>query len=230
MTLKGAEYNSLRQELLDHQNRRGTILNLALTASAALFAAGLQVQNPLIPLSALPLLYLARMQIVQTHSAIQRIATYICIVLEQDDPDLNWETASYEIRHDSIATEGKGIRNISPLRPIDLFLFTCSLIAIVLALVILLVLLFRPVSSVSSQSAPAWPMQVYFAVTGIATLVWALAWLLFESRVRELEKMTIDKREAEYWEAFKAHVSEIKANQRSQRGDAHPSNRRRSAK
>ena len=70
------EYNSLRQELLDHQNRRMSILGLALTASAALFATGVQLKNPLLPLLALLLLYLARIQVVQTHSAIQRIASY----------------------------------------------------------------------------------------------------------------------------------------------------------
>ncbi len=207
MANRSDEYNSLRQELLDHQNRRNSILGLAVTASAALFATGVQLQNPLLPLLALLLLYLARIQIVQTHSAVQRIASYIRIVLEQDNPDLSWETGSYNIRYDAVHNKTKGIPNISPLRPVDLFLLACSLVAIALAF---LIALLGPAST--SQSTSLWSSTVYFMINGVTALVWITAWAWYGRRVDELEKMIVDKREAKYWKDFKAKVPDIKAN------------------
>jgi hypothetical protein len=46
MTTSKEEYNSLRQEILNHQNNRLTVLNLALPSTAALIAAGVQFNNP----------------------------------------------------------------------------------------------------------------------------------------------------------------------------------------
>ena len=100
------EYNTLREELLEHQQRRMPILSLALTASATLFAASVSNQfgSPYLPLFALVLLSSAHVQIVQTQYTVQRIAAYIRVVLEEEGKNLNlhWETGSYEIRRASI--------------------------------------------------------------------------------------------------------------------------------
>lgn len=207
---KSDEYNTLRQELLDHQNRRGSILNLAVTSSAALFAFGAQLHNPLVPLLALPLLYLGRIQVIQTHSAIQRIAAYIRIMLERDNPELNWETGSYSIRLNSASPSEKGSLNISPLRSIDSFLLVCSVVAIALPV---LILLFDSGSPLTLQSAFQWPALGHVAIIGIAALIWAIAWITSGRRVTELEKMAVDKREAVFWREFALNVSDCKAEQ-----------------
>jgi hypothetical protein len=104
----------------------------------------------------------------------------------------------------------KGVPNISPLRPIDLFLLACSLVAIALTV---LIALFGPVSASPSQPTSLWPSSVYFTIAGIATLIWVVTWAWYGRKVGELEKMIIDEREANYWKEFKANLSEIKANQ-----------------
>lgn len=210
---KSHEYDSLRQELRDHQNSRSATLSLATTVSAALLGAGVQFSNPLLPLLALLLLFFARVQVVQTHSAVQRIASYIRIVLEQDNDELNWETGSYQIRHQSIAPAEDGMQSIphiSPLLllPIDWFLFACSMVAIVLAG---LITVFAPTSSSSVQLSLISPRAVYLGVVGFTTLVWAISWWRYGQKIHELEKMEVDKKEADFWRQFKKEVKKIKA-------------------
>ena len=213
MVDKSHEYDSLRQELLAYQNSRNATLSLALTVSAALLGASAQFSNPLLPLFALLLLFLTRIQVAQTHSAVQRIAAYIRIMIEQDNEELNWETGSYQIRRESIAPTRDGIQvvsRISPmlLLPIDWFLFSCSIVAIVLACFIAI---FTPTSALAAQPALMWTPAVYLGVIGFATFVWGVAWWRYGRNIRALEKMIVDDREAYFWKEFKKNVKDIKA-------------------
>ena len=101
------EYISLRQELMEHQSRRLIILNVALTICLALFTASWELRIPLLSLLALIALIMARIQIAQAQYGIARIASYIRIILEADNPSLNWETGSYWIRQKSQNTQTK---------------------------------------------------------------------------------------------------------------------------
>ena len=210
MVDKAHEYDSLRQELLDYQKGRSTTLSLTLTVVAALLGAGAQFSNPLLPLSALLVIFLARIQVAQSHASVQRIASYIRIMFEKDSENLNWETGSYCIRRASIASSRDGTQAIShnsPLLPVDWFLFACSVVAIVLAGFIAV---FTPTPSPPAQPTLLWPPVIYFGVIGFTTLVWGAAWWRYGQTIRNLEKMVVDDREAEFWEKFKKEVKAIK--------------------
>jgi len=88
------EYESLRQELMEHQSRRLPIISMALTIVTILFSAGVQLKNPYLPLFSLLILHSARVQLVQAHYGVQRIAAYIRVMFEEGNPELNWETGS----------------------------------------------------------------------------------------------------------------------------------------
>ena len=122
MAISSDVNNTLRAELLEHQKSRMSILSLALTASVTLFAASVSAQfgSPYLPLFALILLSSARVQITQAQYGAQRIASYIRVVLENEgkNPNLHWETGSYEIRQASRSKQ-KRIWNISPVSPIE---------------------------------------------------------------------------------------------------------------
>lgn len=171
------EYESLRQELLDHQNRRVTILSLALTVSAALFATAVQFRNPYLPLFALPLIQAARVQINQTHYAVQRIASYIRVMLEEGNPDLNWETASYAIRRASVGKQ-KQIWNISPLSPLDGIVSAAGFGAAALAIVLSL-LPEQQALTLTTLSPAIPPLQIPFSICFVTALVWFGIWFRY---------------------------------------------------
>ena len=91
------EYITLRAELLEHQSRRLTIINLALIITSAILAATTEIRNPYLPLFAILILHSARIQLIHANEGVQRIATYIRIMHEEDDLELHWETGSYKI-------------------------------------------------------------------------------------------------------------------------------------
>lgn len=198
------EYNTLREELLDHQQRRMPVLSLALTASATLFAASVSAQfgSPYLPLFALVLLSSARVQIVQTQYTVQRIASYIRVVLEEEgkNPNLHWETGSYEIRKASISNpKRKRIWDVSPVTPIEWILFLSSLVAIGLAILISLGL-------INGQGSIIWPPPLVFYISLGATVLWLIFWLRYNRKVDELQSMQVDKEEAEFWRKFKSSI------------------------
>ena len=192
------EYNSLRQEMLSHQNNRLTVLSLALTASAALIAAGMELKNPLLLLVVPFLLLAARVQIVQLHAIIQRISSYIHIMLEDQSSELNWETASYEVRSTSIK-KGTSVRNISSLKAIDNLLFITAIVSNVFAIYL-------------DWLLPAAERLVPRIVTWAIPPLWLVVWVIYGNiRVREWNNMTADKREAEQWIEFREKQKQEKA-------------------
>lgn len=204
------EYNTLRAELLEHQKSRMPILSLALTASVTLFAASVSEKfgNPYLPLFALVLLSSARVQITQTQYGAQRIASYIRVVLEQEgkNPDLHWETGSYEIRQASISKQ-KRIWNISPINSIESILFLSSLVAIGLAILISLGL-------IGGQEPPIWPPSLSFPfyISVGSAIVWIVFWLCYSKKVAEVQSMHADDKEAEFWRKFKSSDEIFKKN------------------
>jgi hypothetical protein len=216
MATKSDEYNSLRQELLEHQSSRAAVLSLVLTAAATLFAISVQLHNPYLPLFALLLLIYGRMQITQTHYSIQRIASYIRIVLENGNPDLNWETGSYHIRNKSIQKNSK-IRNVSPLVPIDAILTLTSIVAIALtALIPWLSPSQQSQSSVqplSAQLPTAQEQVVPLIVALVVGLIWFAWWKRYDRVIKNLENMKVDDAEATEWKVFKEKAESIKKEQ-----------------
>lgn len=188
------EYNSLRQEILNHQNNRLTVLGLALTATTALIASGMELKNPSIPLVAPFLLLAARIQIVQIHAGIQRISSYIRIILEDKNPELNWEKASYFVRSNSIK-KGASVRNISSINPIDSLLFITGIASNILAICL---------------AFPAPPVQQGFdpfTVTYVISILWLGAWIYYSyTKVREWANMTAEEREAKKWIEFRSSI------------------------
>jgi hypothetical protein len=188
------EYNSLRQEILNHQNNRLTVLGLALTATAALIAAGIQLKNPYLPLVASFVLSAARMQLVYIHAGIQRISSYIRIILEDRNPELNWERASYYVRSSSIK-KGAPVRNISSLRPTDNLLLYTGLGSNVLSLY-----LACPTSIQQSRT----PISIALAVF----VLWFGIWIYYGyTQVHEWNNMSAEDREAEKWIEFRKSLS-----------------------
>jgi hypothetical protein len=199
MATRSDEYNSLRNEILEHQKKRTTVLTLALTASAALFATSAELQNPYLPLFALPLLFFARIEIARIHYGIQRIASYIRVVLEEEgkNPELRWETASYDIRLESVKNQ-KQVWAASTLYPVNGILYTSGWVASLLAL------LLPWLQKTQSLSPPLWPLPVSVYISVVATATWLWLWHSYSGKVRELERMEVDKREAEFWRQWEA--------------------------
>jgi hypothetical protein len=202
------EYNTLREELLEHQQRRMPILSLALTASATLFSASVseQFKSPYLPLFALMLLSSARVQIVQTQYTVQRIASYIRIVLEEEgkNPNLHWETASYDIRRTSILKQkNQRVWDVSPVTPTEWILLLSSLVAIGLAI-------FISLGFINGQAAIIWPPPLSFYISVGATILWLIFWVIYNRKVRELQSMQVDDREAEFWRKFKVSHEKVK--------------------
>lgn len=193
------EYNTLRAELLEHQKSRTPILSLALTLSVTLFGVSVSTQfgNPYLPLFALVLLSAARVQITQAQYGAQRIASYIRVIIENEgkNPDLHWETGSYEIRRTSI-TKRKRVWNLSPVTSIDWILLSCSLVAIGLALSISLGL-------ISGHELTPWPFHLSFFISVGSAILWLLFWLLYNKRVAQVQLMEADDKEAQFWRNFK---------------------------
>jgi hypothetical protein len=200
MAIASDEYNTLREELLEHQKSRMPILSLALTASATLFAASISAQfgSPYLPLFALILLSSARVQIIQAQYGAQRIASYIRIILEEEgvNPNLHWESGSYEIRQASRLKE-KRIWDISPVTPIEWILFLSSLVAIGLAIFISLGL-------INGKASIFWPPSLPFYISVGSAVVWIVFWIRYSKKVTELQSMQVDQKEAAFWRKFKS--------------------------
>jgi len=200
MAISSDEYNTLRAELLEHQKSRMSILSLALTASVTLFAASVSTQfgSPYLPLFALILLSSARVQITQAQYGAQRIASYIRVVLENEgkNPNLHWETGSYEIRHAS-RTKQKRIWNISPVSPIEWILFLSSLVSIGLAILISL-------GFINGQGSIMWATSPSIYISIGSLIVWVVFWIKYSKKVAELQSMQVDEREAAFWRKFKS--------------------------
>jgi hypothetical protein len=200
MATSSDEYNTLRSELLEHQKSRTTILSLALTASVTLFAASVNKEfgSPYLPLFALILISAARVQITQTQYGAQRIASYIRIILEDEgkNPDLYWETASYEIRRASISKQRR-VWDISPVTPIEWILLFSSLVAIGLAILISLGL-------TNGKDPVISPLSIPFYISIGSFVVWIVFWIRYTKKVAELQTMQVDDKESTFWRKFKS--------------------------
>lgn len=190
------EYLSLRQEIMDDQGRRETAIALVMSAAAVLLAAGLNSGEPLVILTVLPLLFVAQVQITHIHFGIQRIAAYIRVMHEEENPDLNWETASYIMRSYSISREpsvttqrGKGkvpddqkekIRQVSSKVAIENLLLIMGIIAGIIALY---------------KSSDL--VDFYFYVTVLAVLLWFIAMLFYRFRWSSSKQMDLEDLEAD---------------------------------
>lgn len=153
------EYNSLRSEIIQHQNRRDQLMNLGLTASIALLGIGSQLQNPFIPLLTLLLVFLVRVQLTQIQFGIERIATYIRVAIESDNPALRWETISYEMR--SLERSGRIGLKVSSAVAINGILTLVGLSSVILAFVF-----------------SNWdPLGVGIAL--VAGLTWLIVWIVY---------------------------------------------------
>ena len=188
MAGKKEEYDSLRQELIEHQSKRLPIMGTALTVSTILFGVGVELKNPYLPLFALLMLHSARVQLAQAHYGVQRIAAYIRVMHEEDNPELNWETGSYRIRLESLqkprSGDKKSIWNISPLSPLDSLILLTDIAAVTIA--------FMLSGDLTSK-----------VITGIVAFIGLAIWLAYSLKLQDLRSMAIDQREEKYWREFK---------------------------
>lgn len=182
------EYQSLRTELMEHQSRRLPILGTTLTIATALLGAAAGLHSPYLPLLTLLIVHSARVQLVQAHYGVQRIAAYLRIMHEADNPELNWETGSYRIRLTSLRQSRRhsqgAIRRIVPGSPLDALLFLTNAAAIAVSL------------ALSTD-------QVALCVAGAAGVAALVLWLGYGWTIRDLYSMAAERREAEFWRRFK---------------------------
>lgn len=197
MASRSDEYTSLRQEIIDHQDRRESILALVATVTVALVAAGVEFDKPFLSLAAILLLFAARVQITHIHYGIQRIAAYIRVMHEEENPELKWETASYLIRSYSRGRQpalqakrstnaidpelNKRIRNVSSILPMETLLLLMGVLAGLLAVYLYW-----------SLGQPAWSL-VSLVVLGM----WGAAWFWYQRRWQSLFNMDVEDDEAE---------------------------------
>ncbi|MCA9875265.1 MAG: hypothetical protein KDE56_06850 [Anaerolineales bacterium] len=185
MTNKQAEYDSLRTELISHQSRRESAMSIGLTLSIALIAAGIELKNPYILLSVLLILFAIRVQITHIHSGIQRIATYLRVAHEENNPDLNWETTSYQVRLASLENQSPRVGKMSifvtpAFSPMEYVIGLTGIVAIVAA--------WFNAQTVSNQT---WRMVL------IAGGIWVVAWIIYGFRTRQLHSMKMEENEAQ---------------------------------
>lgn len=129
---KSDEYRSLREEIIQRQQRREQVFNFVLTAVVAIFGFSVQLQNPYLPLFALLPLLFGKVQIAHISNGLDRAATYIRLALEPG-AGLRWETLSYEFRRQNTKY---GLRRISSLNVLSNMLFLTGVIAWILALLL----------------------------------------------------------------------------------------------
>ncbi len=214
------EYDSLRQELLEHQTRRLTILNVAITICLALFAASVQFNILFLPLLALVVLYVARVQIAEAQYGVARISAYIRVMLELDNPDLNWESGSLWIRQSgSIKTDvsenknsqdktqkGKTTfrsRNLYPLDDIDWFLFWVGVIAILISLGQLIQYPLLMEWSQTPTDWLTWQVIALLLVNPLMIFLWLILWNQKTREYRDLATTQYDIQEGRNWIEFK---------------------------
>lgn len=89
-----SEYNSLRTELLQVNERQLQTTTFALTVTVAIIGLGIRDQDyrSFIMLVPLIILFFAEIQMVSQAYSTMRIATYIHTFIERDNENLNWET------------------------------------------------------------------------------------------------------------------------------------------
>jgi hypothetical protein len=193
MPTNSDEYNSLREELLEHQKRRIPFLSLALTASVTLFAvtASKDFRNPYLPLFALLLLHSARVQLTETEYGIERIASYIKIMHEDESKDLHWETGSYAIRHASLQKH-KEISSVFYVSPLESTLLLTSAVA-----------LFLSVFLAWSRSGL---YSLDFVFTFCAIPFWVALWFWYSFKVKKLRTLDFYNKESEFWRKFRSSL------------------------
>ncbi|MCB9423193.1 MAG: hypothetical protein H6667_25570 [Ardenticatenaceae bacterium] len=184
MSYKQAEYESLREELISHQSRRESVLSIGLTLAMALVAGGIEFKNPYLLLAVLLIVFAIRVQITHIHAGIQRIATYLRVVHEEDNPDLNWETTSYHIRSSSLQNQSPQIGKFKILitpafSPMEYLLGLTGVVSVIAATLII-----QPKNT---------QMTLITLIVGGA---WLLAWLVYGYRTRELRSMVTEEAEA----------------------------------
>lgn len=185
------EYESLRQELLQHQERRLPILNLMLVVAVGLCGTALELQNPYLPLGALLLLFSARIQLAETQYGVQRIASYLRVLHEENNLELNWETASFAVRRASLQKQSP-LWNVVPFSPLDAVLFVTSFVANVIAI----------------SLALAYPVYNLY-ICAFVGLIWLVLWIWYGRKTRTLLSMQVDKAEEDFWRAYKRSFVEI---------------------
>jgi len=94
------EYESLRQEILEDRQREFNILSLSLTTVAALigFSFSTMPREPFMFLTPLPILTVALFQLKNVLYSSLTKAVHIRIVIESQDPSLNWEQCINDYR------------------------------------------------------------------------------------------------------------------------------------
>ena len=233
------EYATLRQELMEHQGRRLNILSFAVTVSLTLFAASAQLEIALLPLLALILLHLARVQIAEAQHGVARIAAYIRVVLEAEIPALNWETGSFWIRSrqpdaSELGKTGNKKYLLYPLAVLDQFILWTGRIAILVALGLTVKNLLEALLSSKtvliadvlqgSIRVGAYLQQVVrdvgllsaivafgfnLALIIIAAILWRRNWKSFTDKNNKLATLEIDRQEAEKWSQFKKQLPKV---------------------
>lgn len=188
MSEKQAEYVSLREELISHQGRRESVLSIGLTLTIALIAAGLELKNPYVLLSALLILLGIRVQITHIHSGIQRIAAYLRVVHEENNPDLNWETTSYQVRRATLKNQSPRFWKFEFLvapafSPMEYLLGLTGIVSIVAALFV-------------AQTAQSKSTQTTYLVL-ILSAIGVIFWFGYGYRTRHLRSMKIEESEAQ---------------------------------
>jgi len=161
-----------------------------LAVAVGLCGTALELNNPYLPLGALLLLFSARIQLAETQYGVQRIASYLRVMHEEDNPELNWETASYTVRRASL-NEQSLLWHIAPFSPLDALLFVTGLIANAIAIVLTL-------------NYPTYN----FYICVFAGLAWLVSWMWYGRKTRTLLSMQVDQAEENFWRTYKRSLAE----------------------
>lgn len=239
------EYSTLRQELLEHQNRRLVILSGALTVCVALFAASVQFKIAFLPLLALVILHFARVQIYEAQGGVARIAAYIRIILEDENPSLKWETGSFWIRGSVDPGKSGETKNysLSPLEVLDNFILWTGRIAILISVgqafnslsdaliasktvqiadVLLGRMALNAYLQTAIQDADLLFAMIFYmfnvVIILVAVILWLIQWRSFTRKNRKLVTLKFDEDQANKWENFKIYILSKRAERFGNRG------------
>lgn len=121
---QGDEYRTLREEILQGQNRREQVFNYVLTAVATIFGFSIQFHTTYLPLVALVPLSFGMVQISYIANSMSRAADYIRLALEPN-ANLQWEQLNYEFQY----KDEKSLNRISSFKIINYTLLILGVIA-----------------------------------------------------------------------------------------------------
>jgi hypothetical protein len=196
-----AEYNTLRQELLQSTNQIVTISIFVMTVTGALLSAALQYSNPIAALFPLFVLYLGNVVAFTNLQTVVKIGAYLEVFWEKENKDFRWETRQARLREIIEQQEsnkppekrsGRWEQWMFPL--FQRMIFVTGVLCITLYAYIFLVVLLGQKKADFLTPFPTINWIVFLSGLVVSTVLWISRWIRSIRQAR-----IIDGQESIFW-------------------------------